>query len=307
MAFQPGLLAGLVLAFLACPAVSDEQLPTADLLIPQNEADYSNMLSALMDQQLKILQEALGVDHPQVSLASTLVDLQNKVGSLMGNLTADYANFVKFITTAPTFFNQLAADAALLNRQLVATVAAVSPKLANAHVLRLRTPTFFVNDPKTISGQNNFVSVTSRLFNVSPCLIALSQTGVRISPTLIGISPRLLQLDVTGLEVQPKLIQVNPTLISIGVTGVRASPANIRASPTFIDVSPNIWVVPNSNKAPTITAGIAIRPNPVAPTIVNEWGQVVDTAPTPKLTPVNADGSPIGAAAANAPTKDRRL
>lgn len=38
----------------------------------------------------------------------------------MANLTADYANFVKFITTGPTFFNQLAADAALLNRQLVA-------------------------------------------------------------------------------------------------------------------------------------------------------------------------------------------
>ncbi len=38
----------------------------------------------------------------------------------MANLTADYANFVKFITTAPTFFNQLAADAALLNKHIVA-------------------------------------------------------------------------------------------------------------------------------------------------------------------------------------------
>jgi hypothetical protein len=38
----------------------------------------------------------------------------------MANLTADYANFVKFITTAPTFFNQLSADASLLNKQIVA-------------------------------------------------------------------------------------------------------------------------------------------------------------------------------------------
>lgn len=38
----------------------------------------------------------------------------------MANLTSDYANFVKFITTAPTFFNQLSADAALLNKQIIA-------------------------------------------------------------------------------------------------------------------------------------------------------------------------------------------
>lgn len=58
---------------------ADEQLPTADLLIPQNEGDYSNLLASLMDQQHKILTSTLGVDHPQVALASTLVDLQSTV------------------------------------------------------------------------------------------------------------------------------------------------------------------------------------------------------------------------------------
>ncbi len=84
------------------------------------------------------------------------------------------------------------------------------------------------------------------------------------------ISPRLLKLGSSGVEVQPKLIVVDPTLISIGVSGIKASPTNIRVSPTFIDVSPTIRVVPNSKKAPTIVAGIAIKPNPDAPTIVNE-------------------------------------
>ena len=69
----------LVLALLTGSGLSEEQPPSADLLIPQNEADFSNMLSALMDQQLKILQEVVGADHPQVSLASTLVDLQYTV------------------------------------------------------------------------------------------------------------------------------------------------------------------------------------------------------------------------------------
>lgn len=40
---------------------------------------------------------------------------------------------------------------------------------------------------------------------------------------------------------------------------------------------------------------------------VVQWGKVVATAPTPKLTPVNADGSPIKAAAAKAPATGRRL
>ena len=84
------------------------------------------------------------------------------------------------------------------------------------------------------------------------------------------ISPRLLNLGASGVEIQPKLIVVDPTLITIGVTGVKASPTNIKASPTFIDVSPTIRVVPNSNKAPTLGAGIAMKPNPDAPTITNE-------------------------------------
>ncbi|CAL8469159.1 g8700 [Coccomyxa elongata] len=251
MAFGPGLVAGLVLALLTCSGHSDEQLPTAELLIPKNEADYSNMLSAHMEQQLKILQETLGADHPQVSLASTLVDLQNTVGTLMANLTADSANFVKFITTAPTFFNHLAADAALLNKQIVASVAAVSPRLANANVLKLQTPIFFQNDPKIISASKTLVSVSTRLFNVGPCLITLGETGVRINPSLIGISPRLL---------------------------------NLGWCPTATRPPPSVPALPSS-------------PTPDAPSIVNEWGQIVATAPTPKLTPVNSDGSPVQAAA----------
>nr|QOL01187.1 putative extracellular protein CSOL_105 [Pseudococcomyxa simplex] len=307
MASRPSLLAGLVLAFLACSAFAEEQLPTADLLIPQNEADYSNLVSALMDQQHKVLTTTLGADHPQVALASTLVDLQTTVGSLMANLTADYANFVKFITTAPTFFNQLSADASLLNKQIVATIRAVSPNLANAIGPGIGAPAFFVNKPNTVTASQTLASVSEQLFSIAPCLIALSQTGVQVNPILIGVSPRLLQLDAVGVQVQPELITVDPTLINIAPNGVNASPTNVKASPTFIDVSPTVKVVPNSNKAPTISAGIAIKPNPDAPTITNEWGKVVATAPTPKLTPVNADGSPIKAAAAKAPATGRRL
>ncbi|BDA45097.1 hypothetical protein COCOBI_06-5770 [Coccomyxa sp. Obi] len=297
MASRPSLLAGLVLAFLACSAyAADEQMPTADLLIPQNEADYSNLVSALMDQQHKILQKTKGADHPQVSLASTLVDLQGQIGSLMANLTAEYASFVKFITTEPSFFTQLKNDAALLNRQIVATVAAVSPRFANPGVFKLGAPVFFQNAPFTVSGSQTLASVSEQMFNVAPCLIALSQTGVQVNPVLIGVSPRVLQLDAVGVQIQPELITVDPTLINIGPNGISASPTNVKASPTFIDVSPNVKIVPNSNKAPTIAAGIAIKPNPDAPSITNEWGKVVATAPTPKLTPVNADGSPKAAA-----------
>lgn len=46
--------------------------------------------------------------------------LLSQIGSLMSNLTANYANFVKFITTEPSFFTQLRLDAGLLNRQIVA-------------------------------------------------------------------------------------------------------------------------------------------------------------------------------------------
>lgn len=84
------------------------------------------------------------------------------------------------------------------------------------------------------------------------------------------MSPRLLQLDAVGVQVQPELITVDPTLINIAPNGVNASPTNVKASPTFIDVSPTVKVVPNSNKAPTVGAGIAIKPNPDPPTITNE-------------------------------------
>lgn len=53
-------------------------------------------------------------------MLTELASVWLQIGSLMTNLTADYANFVKFITTAPTFFTQLVNDANLLNRQVVA-------------------------------------------------------------------------------------------------------------------------------------------------------------------------------------------
>lgn len=71
------------------------------------------------------------------------------------------------------------------------TVAAVSPRLANANVLKLRTPVFFQNDPRTIAASKTLVSVSSRLFNVAPCLITLAETGVRVNPSLIGVRPFL--------------------------------------------------------------------------------------------------------------------
>ena len=61
--------------------------------------------------------------------------------------------------------------------------------------------------------------------------------------------------------------------------GINASPTNVKASPIFIDISPNVKVVPNSNKAPTYSAGIAIKPNPDPPTVTNEYGKV-QTGPT---------------------------
>ncbi len=72
------------------------------------------------------------------------------------------------------------------------SVAAVSPGLANADVLKLRKPIFFQNDPRTITASQTLVSVSTRLFNVAPCLITLAETGVRINPSLIGVCPFLL-------------------------------------------------------------------------------------------------------------------
>ena len=64
--------------------------------------------------------------------------------------------------------------------------------------------------------------------------------------------------------------------------GINASPTNVKASPIFIDISPNVKVVPNSNKAPTYSAGIAIKPNPDPPTVTNEYGKV-QTGPSSVL------------------------
>ena len=63
--------------------------------------------------------------------------------------------------------------------------------------------------------------------------------------------------------------------------GINASPTNVKASPIFIDISPNVKVVPNSNKAPTYSAGIAIKPNPDPPTVTNEYGKVQTGPPLP--------------------------
>ena len=97
---------------------------------------------------------------------------------------------------------------------------------------------------------------------------------------LVQVSPRLIQVDAVGVQIQPELITVDPTLINIAPNGVSASPTNVKASPTFIDVSPSVKVVPNSNKAPTISAGIAIKPNPDGWTVTNEVSTFV---PCPAL------------------------
>ena len=41
-----------------------------------------------------------------------------QVSTLMANLTTEYSNFVKFITTTPSWFASLANDVVLINRQL---------------------------------------------------------------------------------------------------------------------------------------------------------------------------------------------
>ena len=58
----------------------------------------------------------------------------------------------------------------------------------------------------------------------------------------------------------------------------------MKASPIFIDISPTVKVVPNSNKAPTYSAGIAIKPNPDPGTVTNEYGKV-QTGPMPAHLP----------------------
>ena len=57
--------------------------------------------------------------------------------------------------------------------------------------------------------------------------------------------------------------------------GLNVSPTNVKASPIFIDVSPTVKVIPNSNKAPTYAASIAIKPNPDPGSVTNEFGKVL--------------------------------
>lgn len=70
------------LALLACTAFAEDapaDTPTGSLLIPGNEKDYSNMLTALMETQHSVLQKVHGVDSPQVALSTSLVSLQTSV------------------------------------------------------------------------------------------------------------------------------------------------------------------------------------------------------------------------------------
>ena len=67
------------LALLACAAHAADSTPTGNLLIPRDEKDYANMLSALMESQHTVLQKTHGVDSPQVALSSQLLTLQTSV------------------------------------------------------------------------------------------------------------------------------------------------------------------------------------------------------------------------------------
>ena len=150
------------------------------------------------------------------------------------------------------------------------TLFAISPNLGRS--VSLGTPAWVQNKPNVATGTQTGASASVQLFNVAPCLFALSQQGVNVNPVLIQVSPRLLQIDALGVQVQPELITVDPTLINIAPNGVAYSPVNINASPAFITVSPTVKVVPGSGKPATVTAGIAIKPNPDPPTISTPVG-----------------------------------
>ena len=166
------------LALLACTCHGGpDSTPTGSLLIPNDEKDYANMLSSLMETQHSVLQKVHGVDSPQVQLSSSLLSLQStvrrhlhrgafalcsavqhsekarhgpccscaagvacpkvvhtgslpvsspliccmcalQIGTFVSNLTTEYSNFVKFLTTAPSWFVALANDVSLINRQI---------------------------------------------------------------------------------------------------------------------------------------------------------------------------------------------
>jgi hypothetical protein len=160
------------------------------------------------------------------------------------------------------------------------TVWAISPNLARA-IGSTGTLAWVNNAPRVFTSSQTGVSIAARLFNVSPCLFALSQNGVQINTQLIQVSPRVIQVDAWGVQIQPELITVDPVLINVGPQGIAASVVNVNASPAFITVSPTVKIVPNSNKAPTLSAGIAIKPNPDPATVTNAWGKVVATTASP--------------------------
>lgn len=68
---------------MACTALSADTTaaanPKAHLLLPQNQADYTNFLTGLLASQHKMLESLHGADSPKVALSSTLIDLQSTV------------------------------------------------------------------------------------------------------------------------------------------------------------------------------------------------------------------------------------
>ena len=64
------------LALLACAVHAS---PSGSLLIPNDEKDFSSMLSALMESQHSVLQKVHGVDSPQVALSTSMLSLQSSV------------------------------------------------------------------------------------------------------------------------------------------------------------------------------------------------------------------------------------
>ena len=250
----------------------------------------------------------------------------SQVSTLLSNLTGEYSNFVKFITTTPSWFESLVTDVSLINTQINAVRAAPPSGTCNAHrepgdcmqpwrmlwrlakeahhcgmrchaalplasassparvalpgaqTLFAISPTFgrsvslgalnwIQNKPNVVTATVTTASATAQLFNVAPCLFALSQSGVNVNPILIQISPRVLQIDPLGIQIQPELFTIDPTLIQIEPLCTVWAPIHINASPSFITVAPTLKIVPGSGKPPKLSAGISIKPNPDPPII----------------------------------------
>lgn len=86
------------------------------------------------------------------------------------------------------------------------TVRAVSPNFANSQVFRLNSPVFFQNQPNVVTATTTAVAVSEQLFNVAPCLIALSQIGVQVNPVLIGVSAPFLAHQTCVLHHRASLV-----------------------------------------------------------------------------------------------------